>query len=336
MTKPFTILSIDGGGIRGLIPAKVLAELERSLLKDFPDKKLHDHFDLICGTSTGSILAIAIALGIQSEELVEFYKNYAKEIFPRWYLKVLPRQGRAIVTSIYSNKKLRKRLKEVYSTAFGGADPILKDLKTRVCIPTFNGNTGEINILKTGHHPEYTRDFKLPAYDVAMSSSSAPVYFPPHTFRYDNEYGKGININMIDGGVFANNPALIGLFEATEKLDKEFSKIKILSIGTGSGKHIIKRSWRPKDMWYWLLPKPRLLDIVLDSQAQMTEQYILFLKRFLDKSDSSFQYERIQHVFGSDTINLNDSSKKTLERLESIGEELWKKNNFRIRNLLKN
>lgn len=73
--KKFTILSIDGGGIRGLIPVKVLAELERELQRDNPDKKLYEYFDLICGTSTGAILAIAIALGIPAAELVDFYKE---------------------------------------------------------------------------------------------------------------------------------------------------------------------------------------------------------------------------------------------------------------------
>lgn len=335
MNDSFKILSIDGGGIRGLIPAKVLAQLENDLSKDFPGKKLYEHFDLICGTSTGSILAIAIALGVPSNELVDFYKQYAAEIFPKWYMEILPRTGRVMINSMYSNRQLRKRLKEVYMKANGGTDPTLNDLKTNVCIPTFNGNTGEINVLKTKHHPEYVRDYKLPACDVALSSSSAPVYFPPHTFEYSNEHGEGINVNMIDGGIFANNPGLIGLLEATEKLGKDFSQIKLLSIGTGKGKHVIKRSWRPKDIWYWFVPTPRLLDIILDSQAQITEQYILFLKRVLDKTNSSFEYERVQYEFGSDIINLNDSGKKAIERLESIGEELWKKNYSRIKKIIK-
>jgi len=72
MDKKFKILSIDGGGIRGLIPAKVLAELEAELQKEEPDKKLYEHFDLICGTSTGAILAIGISLGIPAKDLAKF------------------------------------------------------------------------------------------------------------------------------------------------------------------------------------------------------------------------------------------------------------------------
>jgi uncharacterized protein len=331
-SQKFTILSIDGGGIRGVIPAKVLAELEQKLEETQPEKKLYEHFDLICGTSTGAILAIAIALGIPASDLVKFYKQNALIIFPKWYLKVLPRKARAIITSIYSNRKLRKKLKEIYAAANNGIDPILKDLKTNVCIPVFNGNDGQINVLKTKHHEEYLRDYKLPAFEVALSSASSPVYFPPHTFSFSNEHGSGTNVNMIDGGIFANNPSLIGILEATDKLGYNFEDIHLLSLGTGKGKHIIKSGWKPKDIWYWLFPKPRLLDIILDSQAQITEQYLTFLKRIASKDEHSFEYLRIQHDLGGDMIELNASDRKSLQRLESIGDELAKKN---LNNILK-
>lgn len=333
--KKFTILSIDGGGIRGLIPAKVLAELERELKLKNPEKPLYEYFDLICGTSTGAILAIGIALGIPANELASFYKEHAQMIFPQWYLKILPRKSRAIITSIYSNKNLRKKLNEIYTAANGGKPPLINDLKTKVCIPVFNGNDGQINVIKTKHCDHYFRDYKLPAHEVALSSASAPIYFPPHTFKFSNEFGEGVNVNMIDGGIFANNPSLIGILEATEKLNCDFSDIRLLSLGTGKGKHIIKTSWKPKDMWYWLLPKPRLLDIILDSQAQLTEQYIAFLKRVAEKKEDGFDYLRIQHDLGGDTIDLNASSKKDLQRLESIGDELAKNNLNKILNFLK-
>lgn len=328
----FRILSIDGGGIRGLIPAKVLMELERELNKSEPDKKLYENFDLICGTSTGAILAIAIALGVPSADLVDFYKDHAKVIFPKWVFRVVPSKARAFITSIYSNSALHKRLEEVYTEANGGKIPLLNDLKTNVCIPVFNGNDGQINVLKTRHHEEYMRDYKLPAHEVAMSSSSAPIYFPPHSFEFSNEYGSGKNVNMIDGGIFANNPSLIGILEATEKLGYQFSDLSLLSLGTGKGKHIIKTGWKPKDIWYWLFPKPRLLDIILDSQAQITEQYINFLKRLGEKNDENFNYLRVQYDLGGDTIDLNASSKKDLDRLEAIGDELAKNN---LNNILK-
>lgn len=322
--KPFKILSIDGGGIRGIIPAKFLVELEDELKKK-SDKKLYEHFDLICGTSTGAILAIGISLGIPAKELLNFYKENASLIFPKWYYKVLPSQSRALLTSYYSNKELRKKLLEIYSTANGGVPPIIKDLKTKICIPTFNGGMGEINVFKTKHHPDYTRDYKLPAHEVALSSASAPVYFPPHSFSYSNQYGEGKNINMIDGGIFANNPTLIGILEATEKLNQSFSSLRIVSLGTGKGRYIIKRSWIPMNALSWLFPNPKLIDITMDSQAQITEQYISFLNRVLGRDENQFQYARVQYEFSGKPIDLNASHKHDIEKLDAIGGELAKK-----------
>ena len=334
--KKFRILSIDGGGIRGLIPAKVLAELEAELQKEAPEKKLYEYFDLICGTSTGAILAIGIALGIPAKELAKFYEDNAKHIFPRFIFRFIPSKGRAFINAIYSNKKLLKLLREVYANANGGSDPLLNDLKVKVCIPAFNGNNGAINVFKTKHHPGYTRDYKLPAYHVAMSSASAPVYFPPHSFSFKNEFGEGTNINMIDGGIFANNPALIGVFEATDKLDIAIGDVSILSFGTGEKKQIIKRTWRPKNLFDWLFPHPKLVDLVLDTQAQITEQYLLFLQRALAKIGNTFSYLRIQHDMKGDNIELNSSKDKHIERMKSIGEELAKNNLTHILNFLKN
>lgn len=334
-TRPFTILSIDGGGIRGLIPAKVLSDLEAELQKENPSTKLYERFDLICGTSTGALLAIGIALGIPASQLETFYKEHAQLIFPKRFLKIFPRLSCALFGPIYKNEKLREKLAEVYSGANNAKPPILADLKTKVCIPVFNGNEGKIAVLKTGHHAEYYRDYKLPAHDVALSSASAPVYFPPHSFSYSNGHGSGMNINMIDGGVFANNPALIGLLEATEKLNLPFSDIRILSLGTGRGNHTIKRTRLPKNIFYWLLPKPRLLDVILDSQAQMTEQYIAFLQRVSAKVGQGFQYLRVQYDMGNDFIDLNASDVNDIQRLDAIGGELAKNNLSNILKLIK-
>lgn len=337
MEKKFTILSIDGGGIRGVIPAKVLSELERELQVKDPSKKLYEHFDLICGTSTGAILAIGLALGISSSNLLDFYKTNASIIFPKWFFRIIPTKAKVFISTMYSNKRLRKKLQEVFTEANGGEEPLLFDLKTRVCIPTYNGMMGEINVLKTKHHPDYVRDYKLPAHEVALASASAPVYFPPHTFKYNNRFGNGVNVNMIDGGLFANNPALIGILEASDKLKIPLSQIRVLSIGTGKGKQIVKTKWMPHNFWYWFIPKPRLLEIVIDSQAQMTEQYINFFHRVSFKNqESNFQYMRVQHEFGDKVIDLNDASKKSLENLEAIGDELSKKNLSKIIHFLNN
>jgi patatin-like phospholipase/acyl hydrolase len=321
------ILSIDGGGIRGIIPAKFLTELEAQIQKEKPRSKLYEHFDIICGTSTGAIIAIGLALGVPAKELLRFYLNYASSIFPRWIWNMDKLKG--LYRPLYSNKTLLKSLHNVYASATGGKTALLHDAKTKLCIPAFNGGTGEINVLKTGHHPEYNRDYKIPAHHVALSSASAPVYFPPHSFQFSNELGQGTNLNMIDGGLFANNPTLIGLFEATDKLNCQFQDIKILSLGTGQGKHILRKRWKPPGFRYWLIPNPRLFDIMLDSQSQITEQYLYFLNRSLSRINQGVTYKRVQYEFNGTSIPLNASRKKDLQQLEIIGEELSKKHLYK-------
>jgi patatin-like phospholipase/acyl hydrolase len=323
LEKNFKILSIDGGGIRGIIPAKILTELEQYIQVQGSGKKIFEEFDLICGTSTGAILAVGLALGIPAGELLKFYKQHASTIFPRWIWNLNKLKG--LYRPLYSNKSLLKALHDVYSMATDGKTALLNDAKTKLCIPSFNGGTGEINVLKTKHTEHYTRDFKIPAHHAALSSASAPVYFPPHSFKFSNELGAGHNLNMIDGGVFANNPALIGVFEATDKLKCKFKDIKILSLGTGQGKHILKRRWKPPSFRYWLIPNPRLLDIVLDSQSQITEQYLFFMNRSLADFGQEMIYRRVQYEFHDKPIALNTSVPRDLERLEIIGEELSKK-----------
>lgn len=312
-----------GGGIRGIIPAKVLAELEMHIQEHTPGRKLYEEFDLICGTSTGAIIAIGLALGVPAKELLKFYKHHASAIFPRWIWNL--DQVKGLYRPIYSNKALLKALHDVYASTTGGKTALLNDAKTKLCIPTFNGGTGEINVLKTKHHPDYTRDYKMPAHHAALSSGSAPVYFPPHTFKFSNDLGEGTNLNMIDGGLFANNPALIGVFEATDKLQVHFNDIKILSLGTGQGKHILKRRWKPPSFRFWLIPNPRLLDIILDSQSQISEQYLFFMNRSLASTGQGMIYKRVQYEFDNRAIALNTSKRNDLERLEIIGEELSKK-----------
>lgn len=82
-SETFKILSIDGGGIRGVIPCQILAELENDIIeRDGPDARLCDYFDLIAGTSTGGIIAIGIALGIKAQTILKLYLNHGDEIFP--------------------------------------------------------------------------------------------------------------------------------------------------------------------------------------------------------------------------------------------------------------
>jgi uncharacterized protein len=209
MNEPFQILSLDGGGIKGLFSAAVLAHLEEDL-----GVNLINHFDLIVGTSTGGIIALALAIGKSPKEIAEFYVTKGKKIFPPnafGGIKVFCR-------SKYDSGPLEAAIKEYLG------DKKLADSQKRLVIPAYNIGRDDIYLFKTPHHDRLKRDYKEFMWKVAMATAAAPVYLPIF---------KGIdNLRLVDGGVWANNPTMIGVIEAISMLNVSPSNIKVLSLGT--------------------------------------------------------------------------------------------------------
>lgn len=210
---PLHILSLDGGGIKGLFSAAVLAKLEED-----HRVRVVDHFDLIVGTSTGGIIAIALGLGVTPAELVKFYIEHGPRIFgdaPRGRL-------RSVVHCLrrrkYGNTALRESLRSVIG------DQLLGKSTKRLVIPTYNLGRDEVRLFKTAHHPRLKRDWKLPAWQVAMATSAAPTFFSAWRGIEDQR--------LVDGGVWANNPTLVGIIEARSLLGAELDQIRVLSLGT--------------------------------------------------------------------------------------------------------
>lgn len=221
MNKCYKILSIDGGGIKGIFPATILALLENEL-----NGCLYEQFDLIAGTSTGGLIALALALGKPAEEILLFYKNNGNKIFNqswRRYLKGIP-------THKYSNANLKEILIEFY-----GENTILDDCKTRICISSCNVTDNNIKVFKTRHHPDYRIDYQLPVWQIGMSTSSAPSYFPAFSFNHHLN-----NAQFVDGGLWANNPTLVAVCEAL-KNGVNINDISIISIGTGEKENFKSR-----------------------------------------------------------------------------------------------
>ncbi len=203
----FRILSIDGGGIKGVFPAAFLASIEETL----GDAPVSSFFDLIAGTSTGGIIALALGLGLRANEVLEFYELYGPEIFPRrspfWLLG----------PAKYETGPLKNALEETFGSKRLG------DSSRRLLIPSFNATTGKIYIFKTAHHQRLQMDFRIRAVDVALATSSAPVYFPP--------YSSGREATLIDGGIWANNPVGLAVTEAISMLGRSGTDLDVLSIG---------------------------------------------------------------------------------------------------------
>lgn len=206
---PRRVLTIDGGGIKGVFPAAFLADLESEL-----DQPLASYFDLIVGTSTGGIIAIALGLGIPAADVLRFYEEKGPLIFKgSKKLGVL----RQLVTSKYDPTPLRNALTEVFG------DRKLGESTTRLVIPSLNLSTGEVNVFKTAHHERFERDYKMLAVDAAMATAAAPTFFPTH--RLTN------GVPLVDGGMWANNPMGTAAVEAIGLLEWPKGSIDLLSVG---------------------------------------------------------------------------------------------------------
>jgi len=208
----FRILSIDGGGVKGVFPAAFLAELERSL-----SEPIHRYFDLIAGTSTGAIIALGLGLGLSAAQITNFYQKHGAQIFPGRVWSAPNRCFRWFFGSKYSAQPLSTALKEAFKESTIG------DSKVRLLIPSFNVNNGEIHIYKTRHHERFRMDARVSMVDVALATTAAPTYFPAHR-------GAGGAL-YIDGGLWANNPVGNAVVEAISWLGKKSENISVLSLG---------------------------------------------------------------------------------------------------------
>jgi patatin-like phospholipase/acyl hydrolase len=232
--RPFKILSLDGGGIRGIFSAAVVKNMSEELSED---ERLADYFDLIAGTSTGGIIAIALGLGISPSLIFKLYDSDGKKLFPPfWTRHAILRFARRFRTSLYNYSALEKLLRREFgSSKFG-------DSSARLLIPAFVAPAAQIAIFKTDHHADYRRDWKTPAWEVARATSAAPTFFAGH--RYNESY-------FLDGGLFANNPIMLAIVEAVHAYDVALDQIQVLSVGTGNKQPTVKQSAIRAGMFGW-------------------------------------------------------------------------------------
>jgi uncharacterized protein len=262
MHKHCRILSLDGGGLKGLFTAKLLADLEGNLAL-----RVAEHFDLITGTSTGAIIAIGLGLGIPASELLAFYREKGPSIFDA--------PGYGLLTSKYAAEPLKKALTEVFG------ERILGDSRNRLVIPAFNIQRREVKLFKTRHSPRFLKDWKMSAVDVAMASAAAPTYLP--SFVDDSL------IQYVDGGVWANNPAMVGVVEAMGVLGFDRSTISVLSIGTTREVNRMDAIKKDGGITTWAL---KATDVFIGADSSATDAMVELLLRD-DSDEDAMRYVRI-------------------------------------------
>ncbi|KAK4488369.1 hypothetical protein RD792_004130 [Penstemon davidsonii] len=276
-----TILSIDGGGVRGIIPGVILAFLESQIQElDGEDKRLSDYFDLIAGTSTGGLVAAMLAAPDKNnrplyaaKDIVPFYLEHTPKIFPqgRGPFAGLEKLMKGFVGPNYDGKYLRSLSREMLGNTR------LHQTLTNVVLTTF-----DIKKLQPAIFSSYTapKDSSMDALlsDICISTSAAPTFFPPHYFE-----NQGTKFNLIDGGVAANNPTLVAISEVTREISNknsdlfpvDFGRLLVISLGTGARKNDESYDAKKAGEWGivgWLYTNPSpLLRAYNQANADMVD-----------------------------------------------------------------
>jgi hypothetical protein len=226
MRRRRRILALDGGGIKGVLAAAFLDTVETAT-----GKRIADHFDLVAGTSTGGIIALGLGLGLSAREIVEFYVREGPRIFDQadaidakgvtqaWVAKLRAwrRRGQRLAWPKYEPDALRVAL----TTAFGSRT--LGDSRLRLVIPAYHGDKDDVYVFKTRHHPRLQVDWRERAVDVALATAAAPTYFRAHVMPS--------GAPLIDGGIWANNPAGVAAVEVRSVLGWKDDDLFVLSLG---------------------------------------------------------------------------------------------------------
>ncbi|MGD8388173.1 MAG: patatin-like phospholipase family protein [Desulfobacteraceae bacterium] len=297
-----TVLSIDGGGIRGMIPALILYRIETALRQ--PTCRL---FDLIAGTSTGGILALALAKPKEkgsrepahsSGKLVGLYAERGCEIFSRSLWKGAGSAG-GLLDEKYSHGPLEQILWEYLE------DTELWQALTHVLISAYDIEHRMPCFFKAwawGHHALMR--------EAARATSAAPTYFEPARVPISNVSGKAA---LIDGGVFVNNPAMCAFAEAKRLWPEE--EILVVSLGTGELTRPI--NYEEACGWGlagWAVP---LLNVIFDGASDAVDYQ---LRQIL-----SGNYVRIQGRLDVASDDMDDASPANIEALRTEARKIMRK-----------
>ena len=161
------VLAIDGGGVRGVLPASFIAAVEEQV-----DGSVAEYFDLIVGTSTGGIIALGLGAGLSAADIRDFYLERGPRIFRG---RRILRRARHWATAKYDPRRLRAELEEVFG------DKRIGESKTRLVIPSMDVNSGRVRLWKTAHNVRLVQDYRQRMVDAAMATSAAPTFFPRRT-----------------------------------------------------------------------------------------------------------------------------------------------------------
>ncbi|MFN6487007.1 MULTISPECIES: patatin-like phospholipase family protein [unclassified Nostoc] len=329
----YKILAIDGGGIRGIIPALLLAEIEKRT-----QKQIFNLFDLISGTSSGGILALGLtkprldleivdslpAAQYSAEDLVQIYLEYGAEIFyePFWEqvlgqledIFVQPKyssEGREeIIRQYFGDTPLENNLKEVFVTSY--------DIEQR--IPIFFTNKLERQQTESKKFRKLCGGFTLT--DAALATSATPTYFAP--YRVASSHNSNGFYTLVDGGVVANNPANLAILEAQisrQENQQVLNTEDILLVSLGTGSLTSTYSYDEVKKWGLLQWAKPLLNIVLDGGSEVVAGELERLFEANSKGKKN-PYYRFQTFLKTELESIDNAKPENLRQLQILANTL--------------
>ena len=307
MGKICKVLSIDGGGIRGLIPAMVLTEIERRT-----GKRIAELFDVIAGTSTGGILALALTKpGPQKRpqyaamELIDFYTKDGTTIFPQSIFRQI-RSGAHLLDEKYPADGIETVLKRVFG------DARLQDALSYVLVASYEIEKRIPWLFRSELAKKDPTNYDFPMWQVARATSAAPTYFEPK--RIDRA-GISDYWALVDGGLYANNLAMCAWVDA-RKLQPD-GDILVASLGTGELTRPI--NYQEAKHWGLIGWAKSILDIVFDGVNKTTQ---VQMQQLLPDVNGTKRYYRFQVSLTKASDDMDNTDPENLEDLKEQAEEL--------------
>ncbi|KAI3513136.1 hypothetical protein L1887_20462 [Cichorium endivia] len=343
-----TILSIDGGGVRGIIPSVILEFLETELQKlDGENARLVDYFDVIAGTSTGGLVTAMLTTPgednrpiFAAKDVKDFYLEHCPKIFPHDSNPFAPATKviKALSGPKYDGENLHKVIREKLQ------EKRLHETLTNIVIPTFDIKCLQPMIFSTY---QLKNDPSLDAElsDICIGTSAAPTYLPSHSFQTKDSEGKLLReFNLIDGAIAANNPTLVAISEVTKEITRgspkffpikptEYGRFLVLSLGTGSPKFQEKYDATKSSSWGilgWLAGggSTPLVDVFTQASGDMVDYHISTVFQALHSEEN---YLRIQDdTLSGDLASMDLATQENLENLVKVGQEMLKKQVTRV------
>lgn len=294
------ILSLDGGGIRGLVSCLWLEGVEDALAQA-GKPGLVKHFDVLAGSSTGAMVACGLAIGFTPRQLAEFYRQHRHTIFPGMADRLWSRAGRLFTQGVSAPRYDARGLEKVLKKVFG--DATLGQAQKPLLVTSYDTIARKPVVFKS-FKPEHA---DLPMWEVCRASSAAPTYFGAHPMTFE-----GRKRAMIDGGVVANNPTACAIAEAMRKDARVDSaqNLVVLSVGTGERSRPIDlasaQSWGAIE---WAIP---IIDVLFDGNTDAVD--------YIAQHLVGDGYFRLQAELMTGLDDLDDVSATNVAALEAMAQ----------------